>query len=170
MWFPLQMSSLGICHQTLWVTMKGPKLLTNVINIVNIQKDIMIKNHCQSLGKQFKLIYSVQFWFCGYLVDMVRVLIHSAFAAAYHSPPCPVPLWCWKITWCHSYRITVLDHDLLHDDKQPHFSAQVCASLKALFPGKWIGNVGPIIWPPRSPDVRTLDFNFWGFVKDVMYA
>ncbi|KAG8228356.1 hypothetical protein J437_LFUL006807 [Ladona fulva] len=34
----------------------------------------------------------------------------------------------------------------------------------------WIGRGGPIAWPPRSPDITPLDFFFWGFVKDRVYA
>ncbi|KAJ4445865.1 hypothetical protein ANN_12550 [Periplaneta americana] len=29
---------------------------------------------------------------------------------------------------------------------------------------------GPIVWPPRSPDLTPLDLFFWGYVKDKVYA
>ena len=28
------------------------------------------------------------------------------------------------------------------------------------FTGHWIGRRGPVEWPPRSPDLKPLDFNF----------
>ncbi|KAJ4433406.1 hypothetical protein ANN_15665 [Periplaneta americana] len=39
-----------------------------------------------------------------------------------------------------------------------------------VFPGRRIGRTGPIRWPPRSPDLTPLDFFFWGFIKDRVYA
>jgi len=129
----------------------------------------MIKNHCQSMGKTVQVNLQCSILLLWLPCRYGESLILSVFAAACCSPPCLVPLWWWKITWCHSYRITVLDRDLQHVGKHPHFNTKVCASLNALFPGKWIGNVRPIIWPPCSPDVWTLDFSFWEFVKDAMY-
>ena len=29
-----------------------------------------------------------------------------------------------------------------------------------------IGRGGTTVWPPRSPDLTTLDFSAWGYVKD----
>ena len=29
--------------------------------------------------------------------------------------------------------------------------------------------IGPIPWPPRSPDVTPLDVFLWGYVKDIVY-
>jgi hypothetical protein len=28
---------------------------------------------------------------------------------------------------------------------------------------------GPIVWPPRSPDLTPLDFFLWGYVKTIVY-
>jgi hypothetical protein len=38
------------------------------------------------------------------------------------------------------------------------------------FPHRWIGRRGPVEWAPRSPDLNTLDFAFWGFLKAQVYA
>ncbi|KAJ8893016.1 hypothetical protein PR048_005597 [Dryococelus australis] len=38
------------------------------------------------------------------------------------------------------------------------------------FPGRWIGRDGPISWPPWSPNLTSLDFFMWGYVKDIVYA
>lgn len=35
---------------------------------------------------------------------------------------------------------------------------------------QWIGKGGPIAWPPRSPDLTPLDFYFWGYMKQKVYA
>ena len=37
--------------------------------------------------------------------------------------------------------------------------------LNRHFPGRWIGHDGPIAWPPLS-HITSLDFFFWGFIKD----
>ncbi|KAJ4438057.1 hypothetical protein ANN_13996 [Periplaneta americana] len=34
----------------------------------------------------------------------------------------------------------------------------------------YVGRTGPIRCPPRSPDLTPLDFFFWGFIKDRVYA
>jgi len=34
---------------------------------------------------------------------------------------------------------------------------------------RWIGRGGPIPWPPRSPDLNSLDFFFWGYLKETVY-
>lgn len=34
----------------------------------------------------------------------------------------------------------------------------------------WIGRGGPVPWPARSPDLNPLDFSFWGFMKNEVYA
>ena len=41
--------------------------------------------------------------------------------------------------------------------------------LNATFPNRWIGKNGPTPRPPRSPDITSLDFFFWGYVKDRVY-
>jgi len=32
-----------------------------------------------------------------------------------------------------------------------------------------IGRGGPVLWPPRSPDLTPLDFYLWGTLKDKVY-
>lgn len=170
MWFPLQLSSLGIPHRNFVSYNERVKTLKNVIKYCEHTERHNDKEPLPKYEKTLQVNLQCSILLLWLPCRYGESLILSVFAAVYHSPPCLVPLWCWKITWCHSYRITALDHDLQHDRKQPHFKTKVCASLNALFPGKWIENVGPIIWPPHSPDVRTLDFNFWGSVEDVMYV
>jgi len=38
---------------------------------------------------------------------------------------------------------------------------QVREFLHQKFPVRWIGKDGPIPWPPRSPDITSLDFVLW---------
>jgi len=40
--------------------------------------------------------------------------------------------------------------------------------LNVHFPGKWIGRVGPVAWPPRSPDLTPLDF-LYGVLSSKKY-
>jgi len=42
--------------------------------------------------------------------------------------------------------------------------------LDASFPNRWIGRNGPTPWPPRSPDITTLDFFLWEYVKDKVFS
>jgi hypothetical protein len=34
----------------------------------------------------------------------------------------------------------------------------------------WIGRGGSIAWPPRSPDLTSLDFSVWGYVEDKFFV
>jgi hypothetical protein len=52
------------------------------------------------------------------------------------------------------------------DGAPPHYLEEAREYLNTRFPGRWIGRVAPIAWPPRSPDLTPLDFFLWGFVKD----
>lgn len=50
-----------------------------------------------------------------------------------------------------------------------HTSRAARTVLNAMFPNKWIGKYGPINYPPRSPDLTSLDYYFWGRIKDLVY-
>ncbi|PNF35740.1 hypothetical protein B7P43_G15308, partial [Cryptotermes secundus] len=51
------------------------------------------------------------------------------------------------------------------DSAPPHYLGEVRKYLNTHFPGRWIGRVAPIAWPPRSQELTPLDFFLWGFVK-----
>jgi hypothetical protein len=36
--------------------------------------------------------------------------------------------------------------------------------------GAWIGRGGTIAWPQRSPDLTSLEFSVWRYVKDNVYV
>ena len=55
------------------------------------------------------------------------------------------------------------------DGAPAHFSRNVTDHLNENFGEEWIGRNGPVIWPPRSPDLTKLDFFLWGFTKDTVY-
>lgn len=55
------------------------------------------------------------------------------------------------------------------DCAPPQWSVTVCDISKEISPKRWIGHDGPILWPPRSPDVIPLDFFVWGYMKDLIY-
>jgi len=46
----------------------------------------------------------------------------------------------------------------MQDGAPPHFCCFVNDVLNERFPDAWIGNGGPIPWPPQSPDLSPLDF------------
>ncbi|KAJ8935767.1 hypothetical protein NQ318_000240 [Aromia moschata] len=50
-----------------------------------------------------------------------------------------------------------------------HQAFTVCNWLNSEFNEHWIGRDGPILWPPRSPDLTILDFHLWGRLKQMVY-
>lgn len=58
---------------------------------------------------------------------------------------------------------------LQNDGCPAHYAIQVRQYLNEAFPGRWIGRLGPILWPARSPDLNPLDFFYWGCLKDKIY-
>lgn len=51
------------------------------------------------------------------------------------------------------------------DGATPHSVLEVREHLNGQF-DIWIGNGGPIPWPPNSPDLTPLDAFLWGYLKD----
>lgn len=58
----------------------------------------------------------------------------------------------------------------LHDGAPPHYARIVANWLNDNFTEKWIGRNGPVLWPPRSPDLNPCDFFLWGHMKQLVYA
>ena len=42
--------------------------------------------------------------------------------------------------------------------------------LHEQFPDRWIGHCDPIKCAPRSPDLTSFDFFFWGYIKSKVYG
>ncbi|XP_070518829.1 uncharacterized protein [Cardiocondyla obscurior] len=55
-----------------------------------------------------------------------------------------------------------------HDGAPAHWSRGLRRLLDARFRDRWIGRGGPIIWPPRSPDLTPLDYFLWGHIKNLV--
>lgn len=55
------------------------------------------------------------------------------------------------------------------DGAPAHFARMVRDYLQQNYP-RWIGRGGTVAWPPRSPDLTPLDFYFWGYMKQKVYA
>lgn len=56
-------------------------------------------------------------------------------------------------------------------DGHPAHSTRIVREwLDGQFPGRWIGRNGPILWPPRSPDLTIMDFYLWGYLKQKVYG
>lgn len=56
------------------------------------------------------------------------------------------------------------------DGAPPHFSALVTDALNEKFGDRWIGRQGPMLWPPRSPDLTPCDFFLWGYIKNIVFS
>lgn len=59
----------------------------------------------------------------------------------------------------------------IHSDKDTLATLHTAVSVVpiSMFPGKWTVHMGPIPWPQCSPDLAHLGFNFWRFVKCLLY-
>jgi len=57
----------------------------------------------------------------------------------------------------------------MHDGAPAHFSVQAREYLDLNYNNRWIGRGGFQSWPPRSPDLNSLDFFFWGHLKTLVY-
>lgn len=55
------------------------------------------------------------------------------------------------------------------DGAPAHYGRIVREWLDINYPQRWIGRLGPIPWPPRSPDINPMDFYFWGILKNKVY-
>lgn len=56
-----------------------------------------------------------------------------------------------------------------HDGAPAHYTRDVRNYLNTQYPNRWIGRGAPIAWPPRSPDLSSLDYFFWGHLKSLVY-
>ena len=50
-----------------------------------------------------------------------------------------------------------------------HFSRDVRQYFDKVFPNRWIRRAVPITWTSRSPDLSSLNFFLWEYVKDNIY-
>ena len=58
---------------------------------------------------------------------------------------------------------------LQNDGCPAHDARAVREHLNMVYPNRWIGRLGPILWPPHSPDLNPLDFFYWGCLKEKVY-
>jgi len=56
------------------------------------------------------------------------------------------------------------------DGAPAHNAIIVRQYLNQIFPNRWIGTNGVVSWPARSPDLMSLDFFLWGYLKTAVYA
>jgi hypothetical protein len=65
-----------------------------------------------------------------------------------------------------------IPHDLIHfqqDGAPTHYHRELRQFLDDQLPGRWSRRAGPIPWPPKSPDLKPLEFFLWGYVKEHGY-
>lgn len=58
----------------------------------------------------------------------------------------------------------------MHDGAPAHFSLLAREFLNQHYSNRWIGRRGTQSWPPRSPDLNSLDFFLWGHLKTLVYS
>eukprot|EP00731_Ephydatia_muelleri_P031429 Em0022g943a len=58
----------------------------------------------------------------------------------------------------------------LYDGASAHYETRDRAWLDGKLEDRWMGRVGPIPWPARSPDPSPLDFWLWSYLKNKVYA
>ena len=56
------------------------------------------------------------------------------------------------------------------DGAPAHNAIIVRRHLDQIFPNRWIGTFGVIPWPARSPDLTSMDFFLWGYLKTSVYV
>ena len=56
------------------------------------------------------------------------------------------------------------------DDATAHTAVISIARLRLLFPQLVISRFGNVLWPPRSSDLRALEFFLWGYLKSKVYS
>jgi hypothetical protein len=56
------------------------------------------------------------------------------------------------------------------DGAPPHYAVIVRRYLDEVFPNRWVGRRGQTEWPTRSPDLTSLDFYLWGYLKSKVYV
>ena len=59
--------------------------------------------------------------------------------------------------------------DFRQDGASLLFVGEVWNWLNEVIHGRWIGRRGQIEWPPRSPNLSSLDFFLWGHLKSLVY-
>jgi hypothetical protein len=57
-----------------------------------------------------------------------------------------------------------------HDGSQVHCRADIRQWFNVTYLRRWIGRRGPIIWPPRSPDLTPMDIFLWVHLVEQVYA
>jgi hypothetical protein len=61
-------------------------------------------------------------------------------------------------------------HGWIQMDGAPaHCGRVVREWLNRHYPQRWIGRSGPVLWPPRSPDLNPMDYYVWGALKQKVY-
>jgi hypothetical protein len=55
----------------------------------------------------------------------------------------------------------------MHYGAPAHFTPDVKQFLDSHYPDR---RNGPVLWPPRSPDLTPVDLYLWGHLKDIVYS
>lgn len=56
-----------------------------------------------------------------------------------------------------------------HDGAPAHTANATVEVMQELFPYRYIGKGGVVVWPARSPDLNPCDYTLWSVVKSRLY-
>jgi len=96
--------------------------------------------------------YSTNFW--------MKTSMQSIICISYKIKYCLLFIWLIKLLITFDSKNGAL----------PYFDLQVHQFLNHAFPDKWIGRRGTIEWPSKSSDTNSLDYFFWGHLKNVIFV
>jgi len=65
-----------------------------------------------------------------------------------------------------------LENSLIYrqNETPPHYHLEVCQYLNNILLERWGEDGSSIAWPPETPDLNSLDFFFYGGLKNLMYV
>ena len=72
--------------------------------------------------------------------------------------------------WPELNELDINDMWFQQDGATSHTACVTIDLLKGKFGERVISRNGPVEWPPRSCDLRPLDFFLWGHIKSLVYA
>jgi hypothetical protein len=114
------------------------------------------------------------------MAAMVKVSIEDVTTTNLRSGDCTIRVGttsnCWWLSQLPDERITACNGEVPLETRRGIFFqyveallrvGHVTAHMNQRYQSSWISRRGPITWPPRSPDLTTLDLFLGGLIKEM---